>query len=165
MTANADYTLPESLAEGTLSVEIQNASGKSYGLATVNVPAASADLSVGNVRVERTATGTEGILDTQSISINSEKKITIKGGEKKTFTCLSTPAGALTDLAWMSTNHAVATVDNGIVSASGEGEADIIAVHSDMDGNIISRDSVHVTVEEGISCPKKSWYESTFRNQ
>lgn len=234
----AKYTLPAPMAGGSLTVDILGPDGASCGTATVEVPAAAADLEVSNVAVVRTGEGAEvtavvsnlgyaaasgvvvnlaqegvaAVLDTQSIpvlntgdsqavsfavgaenlsaasaydykrftveaepapgeaitgnnsdsavlapvmagsiAISGEKEIALKGGQKLPLTCETSPAGSVANLIWMSTNTSVATVENGVVSAWGDGTADIIACHTDASGNEISRDKVTVTVTEGVS--------------
>lgn len=91
-----------------------------------------------------------------AIAISGEKNIAMKGGEKLELTYVVTPAEAPVEVAWMSSDNTVATVSNdGVVSAWGNGEADIIVSHiivGDDDDDIkVITDKVHMTVTEGVS--------------
>lgn len=86
----------------------------------------------------------------ESVAIDGEKLVSMKGGEKLSLTYTITPAGAPTDVAWMSTKNSVATVDDhGTVSAWNDGEADIIVSYILDDGTAL-QDEITVTVTEGI---------------
>ena len=62
------------------------------------------------------------------ISINKDS-VEIQLGEQLKLTATVTPADAsFKEITWISTNEAVATVDNGTVTTVGNGECDIIAI-------------------------------------
>jgi uncharacterized protein YjdB len=61
-----------------------------------------------------------------SITINADS-MDLQLGEQFQLTASVTPASATNDVFWNSTNTAVATVENGTVTAIGVGECDIIA--------------------------------------
>lgn len=62
------------------------------------------------------------------ISINAEDSLSVCLGEQLNLSAIVTPSNATTkDVIWMSTNGNIATVSEGLVTATGLGECDIIA--------------------------------------
>lgn len=87
-----------------------------------------------------------------SVKIEGEDAIAMKGGETVKLSCIVAPAEAPVNLSWMSTDNAVVVVDEeGKITARGDGEADIIVSAADTEGaEGALRDSVHITVTEGL---------------